>query len=75
MANDIPPRVTYSFYTPVDVDREKLIDVVYQAQVDLQLMADWLSRQPEPTMLFGAVECIRYYRRMLVEVMPSVARH
>ncbi len=32
---DIPPRVHYRSDTPVNADREKLIDVIYRAQSDL----------------------------------------
>lgn len=75
MASDVPPRVKYSFDTPVDVNRDALIDAVYQAQVDLQIVADWLSQQPDPVILYGAVHSINHYSQMLAEFMPSVARH
>lgn len=72
---DIPPRVHYRSDTPVNADREKLIDVIYRAQSDLQLLAHWLVTQPDPEIPYGALSAIHYYRHFMAEIMPSLARH
>lgn len=59
---DVPSRVKYSLDTPVDdVDRDRIIDAVYQAQVDLQLVAHWLATQPKPVILFGALQSLHIF--------------
>ena len=74
-ANDVPPRVRYRSDTPFNPDREKLIEAVYLAQVDLQLLVCWLATQPDPEIPYGALSAIHYYRHFMAEIMPSLARH
>lgn len=74
-ASDAPPRVRYRNDTPVNPDREKLIDAVYRAQSDPQLLAHWLAMQPDSEIPYGALSVIHYYQRFMEEIMPSLARH
>jgi len=73
--HDVPPRVRYRSDTPISVDRENLIDAVYRAQADLQLLACWLATQPDPEIPYGALVAITCYRGFMEEIMPSLARH
>lgn len=74
-ADDVPPRVRYRSDTPVNPDREKLIDAVYRAQSDLQLLVCWLATQPDPEIPYGALSAITFYQSLMAQIMPSLARH
>lgn len=70
-----PPPVKLRLTTPVNCHREALIDSIYAAQVDLQLLATWLKSEPEPQLLYGMLEAIDYIRGMMFSAMPSLQRH
>ncbi|MDS4019561.1 MAG: hypothetical protein RKR03_03485 [Candidatus Competibacter sp.] len=73
--NAAPPRVRYYPDTPAECDSEALLSAIAQAQIDLELLTHWLRNKPDLTLPYGVLSSINFYRNMMVEVMPSLARH
>lgn len=64
-----------ALYPEIDVDREAVIATVHGLQVDLQLLVDWLAREPEPAMHQAALLALSSARSHLDQCVPSVRRH
>jgi hypothetical protein len=64
-----------ALYPEIDVDREAVIETVHGLQVDLQLLVDWLVREPEPAMHQAAMLALIRARSHLDQYAPSVRRH
>lgn len=64
-----------ALYHEITVDREAVIKTVHGLQIDLQLLADWLARDPEPAMHQAALLAIASTRCNLERYMPSLRRH
>ncbi|MDS4040825.1 MAG: hypothetical protein RKP20_06575 [Candidatus Competibacter sp.] len=73
--NAVPARVRYYPDTPAECDSEALLSAIHQAQTDLELLTHWLKDRPNPTLPYGLLSSINFYRNMMVKVMPSLARH
>jgi hypothetical protein len=64
-----------ALYPEMAIDREAVIATVHGLQVDLQLLADWLAREPEPAMHQAAMLALSAARFRLDQYAPSVRRH
>ena len=62
-------------YPEIDVDRKAAIATVHGLQVDLTLLAEWLAREPEPTMHQATLLALHSARLCLERYTPSVRRH
>lgn len=64
-----------ALYPEIDVDREAVIATVHGLQVDLQLLVDWLAREPEPAIHQAALLALSSARFHLDQYTPSIRRH
>lgn len=64
-----------ALYPEMAIDREAVIATVHSLQVNLQLLADWLAREPEPAMHQAALLALSSARFHLDQYAPSVRRH
>lgn len=61
--------------TPLDVDRERLIDALYSIQADLSLLALFLKSNPNPVIPHGVLEYLGAMQWTARRFMPSMNRH
>lgn len=73
--NTVPPPVKFSWTTPVNCNRERLIDSVYAAQVDLQLLVTWLKSENRTQVRYGLLESLERIHELMTDAMPSLQRH
>ncbi|MCP5158806.1 MAG: hypothetical protein H6975_05210 [Gammaproteobacteria bacterium] len=61
--------------TPLEVNRERLIQDVYAVQCDLALLATWLKTHPNPTIQYGVMEYLKVAQLTARYLMPDLGRH
>lgn len=57
------------------VNKDELIDDIYRAQVDLQILADWVAHKARPQISTALLFSFYLFRSHLDGMTPSHDRH
>lgn len=58
-----------------EIDKDELIGDIYRAQVDLQILADWVARKACPQISTALLLSFYLFRSHLDGMTPSHDRH